>query len=78
MSPRAIVQASFFAGGVACALALAGCKACEKDTPAQADGGHAQSTVLTAEQSAQVLATVGDETPAPCATAVIEPRPETG
>lgn len=62
MSPRAFVHASLAVGALACALALEGCKSCEKDTPAQSDGGHAQSTVLTAEQAAQVLAKVGDET----------------
>ncbi len=54
------------AGVAVCALAavsgLPACKACSNDGPQGADSGHAQSTVLTPEQAAQVLAKVGDET----------------
>ena len=42
-------------------LTVAGCKSCDKGATDTVDG-HAQATSLTPEQSAQVLAKVGDET----------------
>jgi len=49
---------SLFAFGAA---PLAGCKSCDKPDVPAADGGHAQATSLTPEQSKQVLARVGDD-----------------
>ena len=42
-------------------LGVAGCKSCGDDTAA-ADAGHAQTSSLTPEQAAKVLAKVGDQT----------------
>jgi peptidyl-prolyl cis-trans isomerase C len=55
-------HAAFAALALAASAGAGGCKSCENGSTDTADSGHAQPTSLTAEQSKQVLAKVGDET----------------
>ena len=59
---RSLVLAVLAAAALACSTGLAGCKSCDNGSSETVDGGHAQATSLSPEQSKQVLAKVGDET----------------